>query len=377
MKKQQIDFDMDVETDTDGTDEKNMAGDETGHINNTKEESTTNGAQSNGVLTKEHREKLKHLCRDFYYDDGQLYFWLANFQHEWSIPEKEFDRVANEVFHEVAEEQQREAESKAKENLVKQLTDKYGEPDTLGKQGQILKLQEPFFTELLKSRFEKILFEPNEGRFYFYDPKDGLFKEITTNALKQDALEMLVSVQKTWEGDKWKSIHKFNTDSFRTALVATLKGLVEEQGAFSRRRGLIHVANCMLLYNDKAGVFEQKEFSQDYRSRNASPFAYDPEAKCPTFLEKILGHVDPDDRELIQRYGGQCLLGDNMLQMILLLVGVGGSSKGAIVKIIKNITGEANARELRTKFLDSRFEIGMFAGKTLLIGADVKSDFLT
>jgi RecA-family ATPase len=52
MKKQQIDLRMDAETDTDGTDEKNMAGDETGHINTTKEGSTTNGAQSNGTEPK-------------------------------------------------------------------------------------------------------------------------------------------------------------------------------------------------------------------------------------------------------------------------------------------------------------------------------------
>lgn len=153
--------------------------------------------------------------------------------------------------------------------------------------------------------------------------------------------------------------------------------MVEEPEAFKRQYGLIHTTNCMLVYNKETEKFEQKEFSQDYLSRNASVFKYDPSADCPEFKKRILGHILEEDRDLIQEYAGQCLLGDNVSQTILLLVGVGGSSKGALVRIIKGVVGERNVRELRTKHLEGRFEIAMFVGKSLLIGADVKSDFLT
>src|SRR5262249_33785145 len=117
--------------------------------------------------------------------------------------------------------------------------------------------------------------------------------------------------------------------------------------------------------------------SREFRSRNRSPIAYDPDAKCPEFLSKVLGHVDEDDRDLLQQYGGQCLLGRNITQKILILDGVGGASKGAFVLICAGIIGQRNCAALRTKYLADRFEIGRFLGKTLLIGADVPSDFMS
>jgi hypothetical protein len=43
----------------------------------------------------------------------------------------------------------------------------------------------------------------------------------------------------------------------------------------------------------------------------------------------ILGHVEHDDRLLLQKYAGQRLLGRNLIQRILVLDGEGGASKGA------------------------------------------------
>jgi len=260
--------------------------------------------------------------------------------------------------------------------IIAQLTEEYGEPALLNGLGRISKLQEPFFAALLKHRFEKILFEPAENRFYFYDSTDGLFKEVTTNSLKHEALKMLLNIQKTSDEPAWKDIPKFNTDRYHQALVSVLKGMIEEPEAFRRQYGLIHTANHMLVYNEETNEFEQKPFSQDYKSRNASTFNYNPDADCPEFKKRILGHILEEDRDLIQEYAGQCLLGDNLSQTILLLVGVGGSSKGALVRILKGVIGERNVRELRTKHLEGRFEIAMFTGKSLLIGSDVKSDFL-
>jgi len=80
---------------------------------------------------------------------------------------------------------------------------------------------------------------------------------------------------------------------------------------------------------------------------------------------------------MLQQYAGQCLLGRSLTQRILILDGVGGASKGAFVLTIIGIVGPQNARELRTRFLADRFEIGRCLGKTLLIGSDVRANFLS
>jgi phage/plasmid-associated DNA primase len=79
---------------------------------------------------------------------------------------------------------------------------------------------------------------------------------------------------------------------------------------------------------------------------------------------------------LLQKYAGQCLLGRNLTQRILVLDGEGGASKGAFVRIVLAIVGSSNAYELRTNHLAERFEIGRMVGKTLLLGADVRANFM-
>ena len=83
-----------------------------------------------------------------------------------------------------------------------------------------------------------------------------------------------------------------------------------------------------------------------------------------------------DDIEIIQRYGGQCLLGYNPTQTFLTLTGTAGGGKGTLVNLIRGIIGAANCVELRTEHLGERFELARLIGKTFLIGSDVPSNFL-
>jgi putative DNA primase/helicase len=64
------------------------------------------------------------------------------------------------------------------------------------------------------------------------------------------------------------------------------------------------------------------------------------------------------------------------MQLILLLHGPGGASKGTICNIFQQLIGLTNCYELRTEHLDERFEIYRYIGRTLLYGADVEPDFL-
>ena len=160
------------------------------------------------------------------------------------------------------------------------------------------------------------------------------------------------------------------------ATVSHLRGQIEARDFFNRVSNCIHLGNCMLKFRDD-GSFSVEGFSPEHRSRNRSPINYDPKATCPEFEKKLLSHVSDDDKIILQKYSGQCLLGRNLIQRFLILDGVGGSSKSAFVLVLNGIIGPQNSYELRTRHLGDRFEIGRMIGRTLLIGPDVKGNFLS
>ena len=154
-----------------------------------------------------------------------------------------------------------------------------------------------------------------------------------------------------------------------------LRGHVEQREAFTREHGIVHVANGMLHLRDNPPSL--LDFDPCYRSRNAAPVAYDPEAECPRFRRELLeSALDADDVSLVQRYAGALLLGRNLAQKILVLVGTAGGGKSTLLEIIERIIGLENIGQLRTELLRERFEIARFIGKTLLTGKDVEGRFL-
>src|SRR4029077_12234725 len=78
-----------------------------------------------------------------------------------------------------------------------------------------------------------------------------------------------------------------------------------------------------------------------------------------------------------QKYCGQCLLGRNLSQTMILLDGVPKSSKTTLALVMAEIVGSDNCTQLRTAHLDERFEASAFIGKSILIAPDVKADFLS
>ena len=137
-------------------------------------------------------------------------------------------------------------------------------------------------------------------------------------------------------------------------------GSFRNEGASSHPKAetpyFIHVANGVLEVNKDS--VELKPFSPDYYSRNRCEIAYNTSAECPRFIKDLMERaLPPEDIDTIQRYCGQCLLGDNLTQTFLLLTGNAGSGKGTIVNIIQRVIGRQNCTELRTKHLEERFEI--------------------
>lgn len=257
---------------------------------------------------------------------------------------------------------------------IKQIIEEFGPPGYENAQGQLTKLNEAFWAAYFAAGREQIIFEANEREFYDYLPSSGLFVPKSADSIRTELAAKMYEASKTFDG--YKALERLRTNGNLVAVVSHLRGQIEERNFFNQPFHYVHLGNCTLKF-ELDGSYSVQDFSPEHRSRNQSPICYDASARCPEFCEKILGHLNKDDQTLIQKYSGQCLLGRNLTQRFIILDGIGGASKSALVGVLNGIVGSQNVYGLRTSLLNERFEIGRMIGRTLLIGPDVKGNFLS
>jgi putative DNA primase/helicase len=233
-------------------------------------------------------------------------------------------------------------------------------------------LSEPYWAGLYAAE-HIVLHEPDEGEFYRYDEETGLYREHTSARIKTEIASRLLEAADNW---KESGLVKLRKDSILNGIVAHLRGQIEHREAFSKKdRRFIHLANGVVVFDgDKAAL---TSFSPEYRSRNQSPIAFDPKATCDRFLDELIRPaVHEEDVLLLQKFAGLFLLGDNIIQRVLVLDGTPGGGKSQFCQVMQNLIGKVNCTQLRTELLAERFEIYRFLKKSLLYGADVPADFL-
>jgi len=232
-------------------------------------------------------------------------------------------------------------------------------------------LNESFWAGLFATE-NILLWEPSERTFYRYNSQTGIYHEESVDAIKRRLSDRLLEASRQMNCF-W--LEKQRTDARLNNVVAHLRGILEQRGAFSQRQRRIHLANGVFSF-DNGG--ELLDFSPVFVSRNRSPIAFDESAKCERFLEELVRPtVHPEDVVLIQKYGGLVLLGINLIQRMLILDGESARGKTQLANVIQAIVGRENVTQLRTKWLAERFETYRFLKKTLLIGVDVEPDFLS
>jgi phage/plasmid-associated DNA primase len=234
------------------------------------------------------------------------------------------------------------------------------------------RLNEPFWCEYLAG--ERILFfEAPEDRFYAYNPDNGLFEMTSPQGLKAHLSDLIEIADSQWPG--CREIKKLNTDFSRRSVIELLRGKVEQRDFFAARPLAIHCQNTMVSFEN--GSIRTVPFSPKFRSRNQSPIPYDPKAAHKEFTRAFFGRMPNYDISLLQKYYGQCLLGRNLSQTLILFDGIADSSKTTLARIIGELVGQNNCTELRTAQLEERFETSAFIGKTLLMAPDVNANFLS
>jgi putative DNA primase/helicase len=214
-----------------------------------------------------------------------------------------------------------------------------------------------------------VLRDPATAWFYHYEAATGLWEmqpeECVRNALAEFLGDLLP--RRHWQR---------RTAVLHRSLLAQLEGMATRPDPFAQRTAdAIHVANGMLFLGPNGP--ELRAFAKEHYSRNRTGIAWEPGATCPRFVGELLeSALLREDIELVQKYMGQCLLGRNPSQTLLVLRGTPGGGKGTFCRVIAGVVGRHNVAELRVPHLGGRFELTRMIGKTLLHGDDVPGDFL-
>ncbi|MGD0276059.1 MAG: DUF5906 domain-containing protein, partial [Syntrophales bacterium] len=222
------------------------------------------------------------------------------------------------------------------QSLVKQ----YGKPYYFNKYGEVSSINQAFWAALHQAEHIQ-LFEPDERTFYRYNQENGLYSIVSEDVIKQEIASRILEV--------------------------------------SRQQGLPSLERKRTNYNLNHIVSQDFcSFSPEFYSRNQCPIPYNASATCERFLNELLYlAVTPEDALLLQKFAGLCLLGDNLIQKLLILDGLPGRGKSTLALIIEDLVGRANVTELRTRHLSERFELFRYLKKSLLVGVDVPGQFLS
>ncbi len=229
----------------------------------------------------------------------------------------------------------------------------------------------------LAERCFAVCFDTERKQFFRYSPVHGVWEPWGSEAII-DAISGMIHEYAVIHEPYQELIEIKATSGFLGSVLTFLKGIAAFQFSGYKRDGyLIHAANTMLRFDLPSGRWQTEPFSPDYRSLNYLPISYDPAATCPRFLNRLLAPaMSPADIGLLQLYAGQALLGMNVSQTILLMTGTAGGGKSTLVNVIEGLVGRWNCTELRTEFLNTRFENSRMLGKTLLTAKDVPGNFL-
>jgi P4 family phage/plasmid primase-like protien len=265
------------------------------------------------------------------------------------------------------------------------LAEKYGAPLVEAYSGKgdnqslvITALEDGFFAAYLG--FEgspecPAVFDHSTGKFFNY--AGGWFAETTAEVQANRVRALLLEAERACTDPRLDRTGLVVLRGQRSlnAIVQAAKGTLLVRGDFWKRSpGFIPCKNGVLEWEATGLVL--KPHSPKYHLRGLLGVDYDPNAKCHRFIELLNRALPTDDVELLQRLIGSFLLGRNLAQKFIILMGTSQSGKGVIARVVIGLLGPENVTTMRTAALNNRFEIGRYAKKLLLYAPDVNSRFL-
>ena len=199
-----------------------------------------------------------------------------------------------------------------------------GEPVILNGKGAPCGLN-PMFAPAVYASRHNVLHDALSRAFYEYNTATGLWTVTTRESMHRKLNDLLIDIGN--ELGHQDLAAKERSDSKLAGALNNLAALTDGR-IDDRPHGYIHCRNGML----DVRTTELLPFDPKYKSRNATPFEWDPAATSPRFLNGLLGSaLSEEDIAVIQLYVGMCLLGRNLAQKILLVIGTPGGGKSALL----------------------------------------------
>ena len=258
-----------------------------------------------------------------------------------------------------------------KEKDIAELIKEYGYFVERDSKGIPNKLNELFFAAYVVQKNKLAVDQINLWRKY--NSETGIWDELKACVLKPLIAKELLDFSRSYNIPE---IAKMGNNKNCTAILSFMEGIANRSNEFKQQRRIKHLKNGVLVFEDD-GSWHLEPFSEDFYSIVRTELEYDPSAQCPMFFENFLGTaMCQDDMDVLQRYVGQCLFGENIMQRFLLLTGTAKGGKSTLVNLIKKLISQSSCTGLRLKHIESRFETARYMGKSLLIATDETSDFL-
>lgn len=219
---------------------------------------------------------------------------------------------------------------------------------------------------------QRLCYDSDRGKFAQYSPETGLWSHYDDPFIKGWLSEF---IRKQAHERKLEIAATKITSGLLSSVTEVVRAVSPVPEIAGDRPHLFPVANGVL--DLKGTSAKLLGFADSNKFCNGSPVDFAPKAKCPQFLNELLGAaLEEEDISLVQRYFGSVLAGPNLAQRFMVLRGTSGGGKSTLVTVLESVIGQANVATLRTEHLGSRFEAASFLGKRLLTAKDVSGDCL-
>lgn len=207
--------------------------------------------------------------------------------------------------------------------------------------------------------------------------------EVGTSALKSSLylkLEHAIFYAPNKKGEMepkpWNpSIKKIAALSEAIAAVTHLDERIETGEWLGPHKGGPRLVSCKNVMIDPV-TRETRPHTPAYFTTTSVPYAYDPEAKCPQWLEflNIVFPNDPQSQQLLQEWMGYVISGWTHYQKGMQLIGPPRAGKGTIARMIEKLIGSENAVGSTLASLITNFGLQPLLGKSLCVIGDAKME---
>lgn len=202
---------------------------------------------------------------------------------------------------------------------------------------------------------EKLTYDELQGAWYRYQGK--IWIEVPDRTARRIIKTKLSAVYK---------------NGFTLSFLRSIEGFMQMDlylDTWQTDKNLLPMQNGILNLQDKSII----PHSFTHHFKWCLPFEYNPEFECPTIMDwlKTSTNNDPEVIEIIRCCFYLALIGSKHTQKFMELLGVGGTGKSTLVRLLTMLLGDENHVATDLKNLEqNRFESATLYGKRLVVISD-------